>query len=384
VGADSKDTTIPASSGLVDSKVLDFLLDRVRREVSDGTLPSAQVGVAKDGQLVAFETFGEASSSTRYILQSSGRPVLASVAWKLISDGVLDPAETVAGIIEEFGTNGKEAVTVEQVLTHTAGFPLAPLGYPAMADRSRRLEAFSRWRLTSPPGEVLQYHLTSAGWVIAEIVERRTGLTLPEYLAQEIASPLGLKSLAVAVPVEDQGDIAPFVKIDAEEGEINPWGAWFLGRPEVIAAGEPSHAFVGNASDVVMLLQGIYHSGLWRPDAVADAIRVRVSGPVAGGPELGGSPVPSNHALFVVVAGEHGAGSLPLSVSAQTFGQRGAPSSFCFMDPEESLSFAFLTNGYPLAGYDNTPAGRARIAILGNLAGDLPLHRRGPAATTGG
>jgi CubicO group peptidase (beta-lactamase class C family) len=376
VGSDSEDKVASASGPVVDDKTLSFLIDRVDREVAEGILPSAQVAIAKDGQLVAFRTFGEASDSTRYVLQSSGRPVLASVAWKLISDGLLDPGETVAGIIEEFGTNGKDVVTVEQVLTHTAGFPLAPLGYPAMADRNKRLEAFSRWRLTSPPGEVLQYHLTSAGWLIAEIVERRTGLTLREYLTREIASPLGL-TIDLGVPIEEQGDIAPFVRIDVAEGEINPWGAWFLARPEVIAAGEPSHAIVGTASDVVMLLQGLYHSGLWRAEAVSDAIRIRVSRPAAGGPEMGGSSVPSNQALFVVVAGEHGSGSLPLSVSPETFGHRGAPSSFCFMDPEESLSFAFLTNGYPLAGYDDSWAGRARIAILGNLAGDLPVGRSG-------
>ena len=41
------------------------------------------------------------------------------------------------------------------------------------------------------------------------------------------------------------------------------------------------------------------------------------------------------------------------------------------MDPDAGTSFAFLTHGYPLAGYDYSPAGRNRITNLGNLGNDL-------------
>ena len=33
--------------------------------------------------------------------------------------------------------------SAQVVLTHTAGFPFAPLGYPKMLDRQKRLEAFA-------------------------------------------------------------------------------------------------------------------------------------------------------------------------------------------------------------------------------------------------
>jgi len=41
------------------------------------------------------------------------------------------------------------------------------------------------------------------------------------------------------------------------------------------------------------------------------------------------------------------------------------------MDLEAGTSFAFLTNGYPLAGYDYSTAGRNRITNIGNLGNDL-------------
>ena len=47
--------------------------------------------------------------------------------WAVIGDGALDTASRVVDLIPEFGTNGKDVVTVEQVMLHTSGFPRAPL-----------------------------------------------------------------------------------------------------------------------------------------------------------------------------------------------------------------------------------------------------------------
>ena len=159
---------------------------------------------ARHGKEYAFETFGDASPSTRYVLQSTGRSIVAGVLWKLISDGLLDTARSVASYIPEFATNGKDSVTVEQVVTHVGGFPLAPLGYPAMLDRAERLKAFAKWRLTYEPGTELQFHLTSAAWVIAELCEVLTGQPIRDYL-RTLTEPLGLDSIEIGPPIDRQG-----------------------------------------------------------------------------------------------------------------------------------------------------------------------------------
>jgi hypothetical protein len=41
------------------------------------------------------------------------------------------------------------------------------------------------------------------------------------------------------------------------------------------------------------------------------------------------------------------------------------------MDPDTDTSFAFLTNGYPLSGYDYSATGVNRIINIGNLGNDL-------------
>jgi CubicO group peptidase (beta-lactamase class C family) len=351
----------PGSVG-IDPARLELLLRRARSDVERGLLPSAQIALARAGRLVAFDTLGDARPDTRYVLQSAGRPVIAAAVWKLLGDGRLDLDARVADLIPEFGTNGKDGVTVRQVLTHTGGFPMAPLGFPRMKQRSERLAAFARWKLAWEPGTRLEFHLTSAAWVIAELVERLTDQTLPAYLESAIARPLGL-TLALGVPVEQQKNVARFVAIDAPDGkfEVDPWGPWYLHDPEVLAAGEPSHSVIATAADVALLFQALYHSGLWTPAAVAEGTRAQVDMKLEGG--YGAVGVQTRMGLYVMLGG-------PPTASPAAFGHGGAPTQMSWCDPQSGVSFAFATNGYPVAGYDRTRAGLNRIAVLGALAFD--------------
>ncbi len=364
---------VSAEAQGLDPRRLAIFLERVRLEVEDGPLPSAQVAVAQGGRLVAFETYGDATPEKRYILQSVGRSAVAAVVWKLMSDGLLDTDERVGDIIPEFATNGKDVVTVHQVLTHTAGFPFAPLGYPKMLDRDRRLEAFSRWRLDWEPGTRFQFHLTGAAWVIAELVERRTGLTFADYLRTSVVEPLGL-GLMLPVPADQFEDVlAVPVAIDrtSDDQEVDPWGPWYLVNPEVLAAGEPSHSIAATAADVALLFQALYHSGLWKPSVLAEASRIHVSDKPCGEKIYGGSDEIANMSLFCSVSGQIGGPWTPRTGSPATFGNGGAPCQLGFIDPATGVSFALLTNGYPLAGYDYSPQGRNRTINIGNLGNDL-------------
>ena len=359
-----RDLVAPSSVGIHDGR-LSVLIDRVRQDVVNGPLPSAQIAVARHGQPVAFETFGDSGPSVRYITQSAGRPLLAACVWKLMSDGLLEIDQPVASVLAPFGANGKEKVTFRHVLTHTGGFPMAPIRYEAMRDRKVRLEAMARWRLDAEPGTVMRYHLTSAAWVIADTIEELTGLPLPRYLEQEISRPLGL-DIELGVPADRQADtVAPMVAIgDVPSGwEPDPWGPWYFRDPEVLAAGEPSHTICSTALDTVLLFQSMYHTALFSPDVIALA-----TGRVAEMQSLDirGGPGPfAVKGLFVNV--DDG----PRTASPSTWGHGGAPSSFTWHDPEVDLSIAFYNNGYPATGYDTGRSGRNRSLVLSTLAGDL-------------
>jgi CubicO group peptidase (beta-lactamase class C family) len=235
-----------------------------------------------------------------------------------------------------------------------------------MRERSGRLQAFGNWKLSYVPGTQAQFHLTSAGWVLAEIVERRTNISLSEFLRREIAVPLGL-SFELGVPIDRQAvSVAPMVATDhTDSAGFDPWGPWALSDPAFLEAGEPSHGVVATAADVALHYQALLSGDLWSPETIAEATRIRVS--TATDAYGGGS---ANLGLFVLVHGRSEGGLLPACSSASTFGCPGQACQIGFVDPEVGLSFAFLTNGYPRASPQQR-ADRNRATIIGNLAADL-------------
>src|SRR5205807_8702633 len=101
------------------------LRDQAQREIDDG-LRACQLAVAHNGEVVWTEGFGEATADHRFLVMSATKPIVASAAWILIGDGTLELDRRVVDYIPEFGTNGKDVVTVEQVFLMIAGFPTAP------------------------------------------------------------------------------------------------------------------------------------------------------------------------------------------------------------------------------------------------------------------
>ena len=130
----------------IDQAAVDKLLNRARREVDEGLLPSAQVALAHNGEIIVEEAFGDATLDTRYCIFSATKPFVASVMWTLMAEGAIDVSRPVVDYFPEFSGDeshvdhdAKSAITVEQVMLHTSGFPHAPLGPPAWSDRAARV-----------------------------------------------------------------------------------------------------------------------------------------------------------------------------------------------------------------------------------------------------
>ena len=81
-------------------------------------VPSCQLAVAQDGEVVDVVTLGDAvaGDDTRYVIFSCTKAVVASTVWQLLAEGSLQLDDRIAEHIPEFGENGKEEITLEQVL----------------------------------------------------------------------------------------------------------------------------------------------------------------------------------------------------------------------------------------------------------------------------
>jgi CubicO group peptidase (beta-lactamase class C family) len=343
------------------------LVARARREVDAGLLPSCQLALARDGEVILDVTLGDPAvegpaGDARYVMFSCTKALTAGAMWLLLADGSLKLDTRAGDVIPEFATNGKDVVTVEQLLLHTSGFPTAPIGPPDWATREGRLARFSRWRLNWEPGTRFEYHPTAAHWVMAELIEQVTGTDFREVINGRVLDALGLHRLRVGVPESEQGDIAPVVTVgeppspeeleaatglkDLDLGEVTDEALVTMSQPENLTVGIPGGGGVGSARDLALYYQALLHdsAGLWDPEWLADAtgrIRCTLPDPMVG--------VAANRSLGLGIAGDDGQAAFRQNfgrtVSGRAFGHAGAGGQIAWADPESGLSFVYFTNG---------------------------------------
>jgi len=340
----------------IDDQAVKALLERCRRDVDEGTLPSCQVALGFEGSIVAEEAFGEATTSTRYAVFSACKPLTSSVVWELVASGEVRLGAPVAEYVPEFGANGKDVVTVEQVMLHIGGFPHAPLGPQHATTSAHRREAFARWRLEWPPGSTYEYHPMAGHWVLAEVIVAVTGLDYRDVVEARVTAPLGLpRALGVTTPiapVEVRGQPTDPDALQAaigvrtvDVGDATNDVLMMMNDAEVRSAGVPGGGAVMRAADLASFYQALLHNpdGLWDGVWLADVkenVRNRLPERHTG--------IPANRTLAFVQAGDDGLApfrGLGRTTSPLAFGHNGAGGQVAFADPATGLSMAYLTNG---------------------------------------
>ncbi|HEX9683224.1 MAG TPA: serine hydrolase domain-containing protein [Acidimicrobiales bacterium] len=366
---------------------LDALVERARQMVegSEQALESGQVAVARGGRLVRQVTFGDASPVARFNVFSVTKAFIAAAVWQLMGDGLVDPSDLVVDHVPEFGSNGKDVVTVEHLLTHTGGFPTAPLGPPEWSSRQGRLDRFAQWRLNWEPGSRMEYHPSSAHWVVAEIIERVTGRDFRDVVYEDVMAPLGLPRLRVGAtdrhpdgwadvpPIRIVGEAPAPSELEELMGfaidlsEVTDAAVLRFSEAEVRDLGVPGGGGIGSAGDVALFYQALLHNAgdLWDPGILADGTgRIRCDQP---DPMLG---VAANRSLGLTIAGDDGNArrrGFGKTVSARAFGHLGKGAQVAWADPHTGISFCFLTNDHDV----DLLAEGMRINSLNNRAGAL-------------
>jgi CubicO group peptidase (beta-lactamase class C family) len=373
----------PAEVGVDPGKVA-VLLARARQEVDEGLLPATQVALAKNGKLVCFETFGDADNESLFCIFSATKAITSAAAWLLIQEGKLDVSRKVVEVVPEFGTNGKQDIVIEQLFTHTAGFPHAPFRPTDWLDRDTRLARFAQWTLNWPVGDRFEYHPTSSMWVIAEIIERLSGTAFDVFVRERIAEPLGLPDLWVGLPASEHARVidcihagdpmssAEYAELGIPEPpvtEVTEEVILSFNRPEIRQVPTPGGGGVMSAAELALfyqaLITGKSHTGetIWTEQILNDARRVLTDGYVD---LLSGVPV--NRALGVVIAGDaqrnmRGFGH---SNSPLAFGHGGAGGQIAWADPETGISLGYCTNAH-----DRHPLRQGRRGVsISNRASD--------------
>jgi CubicO group peptidase (beta-lactamase class C family) len=123
---------------------------------------------------------------------STTKGIVATCIALLVDRGVLRYEDTVASVWPEFGQNGKQQVSIAQVLSHQAGLPAfeEPTTVADLYDWHARCAALARQKPRWTPGEKTAYHPITYGYLAGEIVRRASGRSVGEFLQQELALPL--------------------------------------------------------------------------------------------------------------------------------------------------------------------------------------------------
>jgi CubicO group peptidase (beta-lactamase class C family) len=143
---------------------------------------------------------------------SSTKTISALAVLMLHDRGSLDVDENVAKYWPEFAANGKENVKVRHLLSHTSGLSgwedhmtaADLLDTPTATERLRKQATW--WE----PGTASGYHASTMGNLLGEVVRRVSGKPLKQFVAEEIAGPLGA-DFQIGAKEETWGRVATIV-----------------------------------------------------------------------------------------------------------------------------------------------------------------------------
>jgi CubicO group peptidase (beta-lactamase class C family) len=370
----------------------------VREEFERNLVGRGEVGasvcVTVDGETVVDLWGGVANPDTGApwnedtvcVVWSSTKGAVALCAHMLISRGELDLHAPVADYWPEFAKNGKEAITVRQLLSHQAGLAALtePLPDGGLCDWELVVDLLAKQEPLWEPGTRNGYHALTFGHLAGELVRRVDGRSLGTFFREEVAEPLGL-DFWIGLPESIEPRVAPIIPTDlpADPSElplfyqlaltdptslpglvmVNSGGLMMPGAcdtREVHAAEIPAANGIANGR----ALAGMYRplalggGGILDEATLARAGRVEV----ATGHDAVLS-APSRFGLGFMKAVDNLAALGPdnsVILSDDAFGHVGAGGSLGIADPRARMSFGYAMNKQG-AGLGLNPRGQALV-----------------------
>lgn len=330
----------PDDVGL-DAAQLKFIDAAVADEIAAKRLPGCVVLIGRQGQIAFLKAYGQKqlepepvpmTVDTVFDLASITKPVAtATSVMILVEQGKLQIRDKVSQHIPEFARNGKDKITVLQLLTHQSGL----IADNAIADfkdgPDQALERIYALKPQFEPGAKFIY--SDVGFIVlGELVRRISGKNVHEFSQEHVFRPLGMSETGYLPGAELRARAALTEKRDDHwmQGEVHDPRAWLLG-------GIAGHAgLFSTAADLAVYAQMIVNRGSFAGVRILSPRTVELmTEPVA---------VPSGYRALgwdVQTAYSINRGEL---MSAAAVGHGGFTGTGLWVDPELDLFVIFLSN----------------------------------------
>lgn len=279
-------------AGLVEAplKAMDGTISRVLvRRVT----PGAVVLIARRGTIAKWKAYGYSAIYTNggygtmdqplpmhkneiFDMASVTKLFTATAVMQLWDEGKIKLDAPVAKYLPEFGVNGKGAVTVRELLTHTSGFrpdPPTPL-YQIPGTRKDRLQYVLQLPLEYPPAT--HYVYSDINFItLGALIERVSGEREDAFIKQHITGPLHMTDTMYNPPASLKPRIAateyqPWTHRGLLWGQVDDENAWALD-------GVAGHAgLFSSAYDLAVFGQMMLNGGTYNGKRILSARAVKL------------------------------------------------------------------------------------------------------------
>ncbi|MEL7163025.1 MAG: serine hydrolase domain-containing protein, partial [Bacteroidota bacterium] len=238
-----------ATSSLFAQRKMDFsaYTDFLQTEIAEDRIAGAVSLIVRDGKVLHESAFGHANreegtemvTDQVFHLMSMTKPIVSLAFMMLHEEGKFQLDDPVSKYLDGFDelrvatsfkegkdvktVPAKEAITIRQVLSHTAGFSHGLSGSPLDNDVARalyyapqediqsRVATLSKLPLHFQPGT--RWFYSASPDILSAMIEKFSGMTTADFLQKRIFAPLGMKDTGYNLPEATAAKMAKLYKV---------------------------------------------------------------------------------------------------------------------------------------------------------------------------